>query len=740
VFELNYEGYFAQPTVNSLELFPSTDSIASPRVYSDAFFSRFPFITDSNNNNNINNNNNNNNNNDPTKLFTDKARRDLLQFAVLATESLILIQKIVEQGEYRNIELMLQNALQQVDVPSVYGQLKLDSYGRIAPQDFVVLQTVHRLDNFIISPIGIASGSAILPVPSWNERSPDESRRNRYLSQRLVEAFTIALLLLQGIAIFLIALHHHSSPVLRASSPSLLITFVLGSMLMLGSNLAWRVEATTAGCQITPWLLSCGATLCCVPLLIRAYRICSILQAAGLRPGSAMSATRIAGVVAAALFVDLLINTLWLLLVPVYSQHISPDSYRPLYNYYVCTVGSSNNVFQQRIVISLLVCYNLSLLVAAVGYAFRGRKVPTVFNESTSLLHTMVILTTFSAVVVFVFFTLDLSPEQAYLFRTVAIVFGMLAANAFLVWYKFYLIFNQWRYSFAARVFAEEQFVTAQIPKTDPIGNKPRKERSGKPASLKPAAADAQKVNVNFLPTKPSHSARFVRVQHNNNLNNHSLQQYEAVGSSSNHSKTNPTTAFPRFGQDKPVSIQIVVRRGGNTVSNHVDEPTGTDNNNNNNSNNSNNNNNQTIFVSPGSPLLRPMQTARLWHDDSIVLPPPLWMTASQNHVVASTNSATSRSMVVGREQGCGQPEIHVSTVDVQTTSSQQSGAGLLDLSLRRFRSNETVLPSHRNDAAGITNNGTDPDKPVNTPTSEVCSESQPLEFPSCSHNAYSPR
>ena len=339
----------AYSTVNSsydLELFPATSTLASPAVFRAALIN-----------------------------YTGIQYSDsVLVYGADALQALTFIQKFIELAGSAALPSIL-TASKAVTVPSVVGQLQLDTYGRTVVSDQLVFQALLNTSRIILSPLSIAA-NPVLPMPSWSERAFSASVFTTSWLEPLALA-TTSVAVLYTLTLMLGFLIFRRHPVIKAATPIFCLLVASGGLLMLLSVYNTSLYVTSGMCAAQYWLLSIGFSLMFTALFAKTFRVWRIFNSGSKLKQIRITNTDLLLQLGGVLSFDLILNIVWSIISPMTAEYVSVDPFRPSHDYVQCTTGAAFPLIS--------VAEKGALLVAGISLTYLCRGVPTKFNETPYL-------------------------------------------------------------------------------------------------------------------------------------------------------------------------------------------------------------------------------------------------------------------------------------------------------------------------------------------------------------------
>ena len=345
-WHLKGHSYSTTNTSYDLELFPATATLASPAVFRSALIN-----------------------------YTGIQYSDsVIVYGADALQALTFIQKFIELAGSAAIPSIL-TASKAVTVPSVVGQLQLDTYGRTIVSDQLVFQQLLNTSRVILSPLSIAS-NPVLPMPTWDERTFSASVFGTSWVEVLA-LVTVSIAVLYTLAMMLGFLVFRKHPVIKAATPIFCLLVASGGLLMLLSVYNTSLYVTSSMCVAQYWLLSLGFSLMFTALFAKTFRVWRIFNSGSKLKQIRITNTDLLLQLGAVLSFDLILNIVWSAVSPMQSEYVSVDPFRPTYDYVQCTTGAAFPLIS--------VAEKGFLLLSGISLTYLCRGVPTKFNETPYL-------------------------------------------------------------------------------------------------------------------------------------------------------------------------------------------------------------------------------------------------------------------------------------------------------------------------------------------------------------------
>ena len=344
-WHLKGQAYTAVNSSNDLELFPATPTLASPAVFRNRLIA-YAGIN-----------------------YADS----VVVFGADAVQALTFIQQFIQLAGAADIESM-RSASHSVSVPSVEGQLQLDTMGRTVVSNQLVFQNLAATSRIILSPLNIAA-SPILPMPTWAQRSWSGSFFSTAIEKAVLATTSLCvgfvLLLLLGFVLY------RKHAVIKAATPSFCMLVSTGGLLMLLSVYVTGLYATDASCMAQSWLLTVGFSLMFTALFAKTFRVWRIFTAGSKLKQVRITSTDLLVQLTLVLMFDLILNTTWSVVSPMSATLVTVDLYRPSLDYYSCDTSS---VFPL-----ISIAEKALLLLCGIVLTYLCRGVPSRFNETPYL-------------------------------------------------------------------------------------------------------------------------------------------------------------------------------------------------------------------------------------------------------------------------------------------------------------------------------------------------------------------
>lgn len=319
------------------------------------------------------------------------------------------------------------NSFSQVDVRNTMERLNLDTFmGQLFfgsdhsnQLSCLFVQLVNGTRKVIGPPLAqLESFDVIHPFPTWRERVFARTF-NEFTSENVF--FSIALLgnaLSIGLLIYVVAAR--DSPIIKASSPNLLIIFLIGSMFLYSSIFTWSLSnVTSEACYIQSWLLSLGWTIMFGALFAKSWRVYKLSTNISLQIFK-ITDLQLVLTVLGLLIGNIIVCAVQVGVIDMKPIRIQVDQYRPVYDYEECPIDGPVNG-----IAAALIAYNGVLCIGGLVIAWKIRKLRySLFNESKIIAFSMYNATFFATLVIILQFTKATERELLYILRSAGIILG----------------------------------------------------------------------------------------------------------------------------------------------------------------------------------------------------------------------------------------------------------------------------------------------------------------------------
>jgi hypothetical protein len=264
----------------------------------------------------------------------------------------------------------------------------------------------------------LTSFNVIDPFPGWEERSFVRTF-NDYEAEWVF--FSLALLGIAfslGLLIYVVVAR--DTPIIKASSPNLLIIFLIGSMFLYASIFTWTLSnVTAASCYIQSWILSFGWTIMFGALIAKSWRVYKLSSNNSLQIFKITDA-QLVFIILGLLAGNIIVCAVQAGVVDMTPIRVHVDEYRPIYDYEQCPEDGA--------VIGIaasLIAYNGVLCVAGLIIAWKIRKLRySVYNESKIIAFSMYNAAFFATLVIVLQFTQATERDLLYILRSAGIMLG----------------------------------------------------------------------------------------------------------------------------------------------------------------------------------------------------------------------------------------------------------------------------------------------------------------------------
>jgi len=273
--------------------------------------------------------------------------------------------------------IALQAASYRVSAPSFVGLIQFDPFGRLVAADQPVIQMNEDVNYTVITPIDIATGQDVYPIPTWDERTFDPHPYTTSDEKAVLAVNSVSIVFL--LSLMVVVFVKRGNAVMKASAPPFCLLSLLGGVITLASNYGLSLQPTATGCAVNVWLLSFGFTLMLAALLVKLGRLYFIFSSGKLTVVK-ITNLKLGIVLLAACLVDIVLNVIWTSVSPFAAKTVVVDPYRPMYNYRACDWDET--------AIDLMyvhIAWKMALLFAALVLTVLTRSLPAAFNESTYL-------------------------------------------------------------------------------------------------------------------------------------------------------------------------------------------------------------------------------------------------------------------------------------------------------------------------------------------------------------------
>lgn len=337
-------------TIN-LELFSTTPGQDSSIVFYNKFLHEFPEYT-----------------NVGSSVFVAIA---------IAMESCIVVQKLIETAGSTLYQDIIQASL-SISVPSFYGKLQFDQYGRFVTIDSesIVAMIQDEVTDYsykIIFPLSRVN-KIIFPMPLWSERIYNQDPRGT-VAEKIIMGIT-GIICLIILLTMLLTFSLRNYVIIKTSTPSFLIYFLFGTLIMISSLFFYNLDPTDSDCAGTIWFFCIGFDFMFLALAIKNYRIAQIFRTDQLKVIKMTNyniTLKLFGLVG----LEIIYLIIWNIVGGMNSNLMVPDPIRINNNYHLCLSGNSDYPFLiVEIVFKFLIVFGSTII------AWRIRAVNSYYNES----------------------------------------------------------------------------------------------------------------------------------------------------------------------------------------------------------------------------------------------------------------------------------------------------------------------------------------------------------------------
>jgi ABC-type branched-subunit amino acid transport system substrate-binding protein len=280
------------------------------------------------------------------------------------------------------------------------------------------VQIVNGTHKVIGPPLAqIESFDVVDPFPGWNERQFLDNFNSYTAEWVFFSLAVLGILLSLGLLIYVAV--SRESPIIKASSPNLLIVFLIGSMFIYASIITWGLSAVSAAtCYLQSWLLSFGWTIMFGALFAKSWRIYKLSSNTSLQIFK-ITDTQLVLIILGLLVGNIIICAVQVGVIDMTPIRVIVDAYRPVNDYEECP--TSNNVG----IAGALIAYNGVLGIGGLIIAWKIRKLRySLYNESKIIAFSMYNAAFFAILISVLQFTKATDRELLYALRSAGIMLG----------------------------------------------------------------------------------------------------------------------------------------------------------------------------------------------------------------------------------------------------------------------------------------------------------------------------
>jgi ABC-type branched-subunit amino acid transport system substrate-binding protein len=382
----------------SAQHFPSTDSEQSPQLFYDAFVKEFG---------------------------VEPSYQAAAQYA-----GGMALQLAFERAGTLNLDEVNEH-LSRVNDVSFYGLLQFTG-GQLA--SYLGVTTQFDVENSVqvVTPLASQAVDVVYPMPTWNERVENFAWYSQGAEIGLIVVAGFGFLVCWTLIIIMCVWRER--PPIATASVALCTICLAGTSLVFGSIFFWTLEVDNNGCLTRYWLFVIGFTMVFSVYFVKMYRVW-LIQGKKRPPSYVLDWKFALKIMAVIISASVIVMILWSVIYPPWAITVVPDITRPIYNYHVC--DSTN---EMPFVITLI-AYNGLIILFTLIMGLIARNVKTEYNESKYILIGLYNLC-FAALVLLVLYIISIPDRYLdFLFRTVAILWGLYSSIAIIFLPKVYYSF-----------------------------------------------------------------------------------------------------------------------------------------------------------------------------------------------------------------------------------------------------------------------------------------------------------
>lgn len=226
-------------------------------------------------------------------------------------------------------------ALASLRFSSIIGRVQFSPYGFNEALQFVLVQRDQTNIAHVVAPLTAASKELIYPIPSWEERAENLARFSSYIEHGVLVATALLIAVSLGCVVF--TAMYRRRTVVHQATPSMLVIFLGGSILLYVGVIFWGLNPTDGDCNATIFFLGTGFVCMFAALFTRTYRIYAISKNTKYKNSrKEVTDLRLIMLVAGLVVLEWIPTILWLSVSPTKATLVVPDPVRPALSYRYC--------------------------------------------------------------------------------------------------------------------------------------------------------------------------------------------------------------------------------------------------------------------------------------------------------------------------------------------------------------------------------------------------------------------